>query len=71
MGVKIGDTALTQFPFRAIAYYLKVMDEPKYCWADGAGAVIRYSDAYVERLRLRAIPIKSLLITSSLSLRQA
>lgn len=51
LGITIGATPLTQFAFRAIGYYLKAKDEPKYCWADKTGAVIRYSDSYVECLR--------------------
>lgn len=51
LGVVIGTTPLTQFPFRAVGHYLKAKEDPKYCWADKSGAVIRYSDSYVERLR--------------------
>ena len=51
LGITIGDTPLTQHPFQALAYFLKAKDDPRYCWADKTGAVTRYSDAYVERLR--------------------
>ena len=51
LGIVIGETRLTQFPFRAVGYYLKAKEDPKHCWADQTGAVTRYSDAYVERLR--------------------
>jgi hypothetical protein len=55
LGIVVGDKPLTQYPFRAIGYYLKAKEDPRYCWADRTGAIIRYSDAYVERLRsLRA-----------------
>ncbi len=52
LGVRIGTVPLTQFPFRALGHFLKVKDDPKYYWADQTGAVARYSDAYVSRLRL-------------------
>ncbi len=51
LDIAIGATALTQFPFRAVGHYLRAKEEPKYCWADKTGAVTRYSDSYVERLR--------------------
>jgi hypothetical protein len=51
LGIKIGTVPLTQFPFRALGHVLKVKDDPKYFWADQSGAVARYSDAYVSRLR--------------------
>lgn len=51
LDIAIAGTPLTQFPFRAIGYYLKAKEDPKYCWADQTGAVTRYSDSYVERLR--------------------
>lgn len=51
LGIVIAGTPLTQFPFRAIGHYLKAKDDPKYCWADQTGAVTRYSDAYVQRVR--------------------
>ncbi len=51
LGIVIGETPLTQFPFRAVGYHLKAKEDPKYCWADRTGAVTRYSDSYVERLR--------------------
>ena len=51
LGIAVGETPLTQFPFRAIGYHLKAKEDPRYCWADKTGAVVRYSDAYVERLR--------------------
>ncbi len=51
LGIIIGDAPLTQYPFQALAFVLKARDDPRYCWADKTGAVTRYSDAYVERLR--------------------
>lgn len=51
LGITIGDMALTQYPFRAISYYLKAKDEPRYYWADKTGAVARYSPAYIDKLK--------------------
>jgi len=51
LGISIGDTPLTQYRFQVLGYFLKAKDDPRYCWADKTGAVTRYSDAYVERLR--------------------
>ena len=42
---------LTQYPFRALGDYLKVKESPKYFWADKTGAVSRYSQAYVDKLK--------------------
>jgi len=51
LGIKIGETPLTQHPFQALGYFLKAKDDPRYCWADKTGAVTRYSETYVEKLR--------------------
>ena len=51
LGITIGGKPLTQYPFRAIGYHLRVRENPKYCWADKTGAVIRYSPSYVELLK--------------------
>jgi hypothetical protein len=49
--IAIGSAPLTQYSFRALGFHLKAKEEPRYCWADETGAVIRYSDSYIERLR--------------------
>ena len=51
LGIVIGDTPLTQFPFRALVYHLKAKEDPRYYWKDKTGAVTRYSNAYVDRIR--------------------
>ena len=51
LGIVIDGTPLTRFQFRAIGYHTKAKEDPKYCWADKTGAVTRYSDSYIERLR--------------------
>jgi len=51
LGLTVGEKDLTQYPFRALVYYLKAKENPKYRWADKTGAVTRYSEAYIHRLR--------------------
>lgn len=51
LGISIGETPLTQFPFRALAHFLKAKEDPRYYWKDKTGAVTRYSISYVERLK--------------------
>jgi hypothetical protein len=51
LGIFIGKASLTQFPFRALGHHLKVKEDPKFYWADQTGAVARYSDAYVSRIK--------------------
>jgi len=51
LGLSVGGEPLTQYPFRALVYYLKAKENPKYRWADKTGAVTRYSEGYIHRLR--------------------
>jgi hypothetical protein len=51
LAIVVGEQPLTQHPFRALTAYLKAKEDPRYYWRDKTGAVTRYSDAYVERLR--------------------
>jgi len=51
LGLVLHGTPLTQFPFRALVFHMKARQDTKYCWADESGAVVRYSESFLERIR--------------------
>ena len=51
MKLIVGGQPLTAYKFQAILFHCKMKQDLKYCWVDESGAVTRYSQMTIEKLK--------------------